>query len=255
MALCLLAGAVFATPVKAQVNGYGGYTAEGSHDPESSHHQASTILIPEAERLTKPLKDYTSASCPTPEWEGCEDMPALPCHSAIKVLGQAEGMTYLFLQEEAPRGTSMYCADQGTAYIVIQKDNTTGTPLLEIPAEGCDLDAALYTVSGRNILDITYCANGTGGCSDELYILSKRKGWIPLTRDESWDLVYQNMPKGYEPHKSDSIDFKTMHWDREIWDPKNDPNARGSGLIHMDLSIKDDQLHVDQYRYETGIGQ
>lgn len=253
---------LMASPALSQDNVYGGYSDERKTEEAAT----PSILMQMNADQKKTLADYSS--CPAMKSEcalctpdRCDDMPAPPCASHMSEFGKIADITYLFVhfkidtsaQEESKENAPYsICESDESGWILEKTNNGSIIPILQLPPERNGIDVQLHDAKGRSVLAISRCSIGTGGCVDELYILSEKKTWMPLQRDESWNALYDNLPKNYQPHKTVPIDFKTMHWDRAI-STDNDANCCPSGEISIDLSIQKDQLHVEKYEYETGI--
>jgi len=102
------------------------------------------------------------------------------------------------------------------------------------------------TPSGRRVLALRYCLNGTGGCVQGMLLWTGAR-WQRLERDNSWKKVYENLPAGYRPHKSPDIDLGNLTWEQHIANRK-DANCCPSGRIYFDLAIVDNKLAVKSYR-------
>lgn len=101
------------------------------------------------------------------------------------------------------------------------------------------------TPAGQAILSILYCLNGTGGCAQGLLIWTGER-WQRLERDGSWDAVYRDLPAGYRPHKSPTIDLGNLTWEQHLAH-LDDPNCCPTGRIYFDLAIVDNELAVASY--------
>lgn len=140
------------------------------------------------------------------------------------------------------------CDDVEPIYIATSSGDGMAVPILKILPAGEQVDVRKLYADDREVIHISYYSGGTGGTDDEMYLLSRQEKWIPLMWDESWSAVIDNLPSGFRLHKSAPIDFRTMHWGRSI-STDADPNCCPSGVIDIKLSIKEDRLHVDNYRY------
>ena len=100
--------------------------------------------------------------------------------------------------------------------------------------------------SGERILSILYCMNGTGGCAQGMLIWAG-DAWRKLERDESWDLVYRDLPPGYRLHKSPAIDLGNLTWEQHLAH-RNDANCCPSGRIYFDLAIIGGKLAVRSHK-------
>jgi hypothetical protein len=131
----------------------------------------------------------------------------------------------------------------------------TATDLYELLWEGWQ-DEQYYRLAkaelhGRDVGDIlafTYCVAGTGGCWQEFFLKTATAPWRPLEKDDTWASVYADMPEGYSLHKSPTIDFTSMTWDRAMA-TRDDPNCCPSGTIKMTLVIRDGRLSVRSHEY------
>lgn len=101
------------------------------------------------------------------------------------------------------------------------------------------------TPRGQAVLSILYCLNGTGGCAQGLLIWTGER-WQRLERDGSWDAVYRDLPAGYRPHKSPTIDLGNLTWEQHLAH-LDDPNCCPTGRIYFDLAIVDNELAVASY--------
>ncbi len=105
----------------------------------------------------------------------------------------------------------------------------------------------IYLVGDNTVLTVKMCLDGTGGCYGEHYI-QVNGSWLALEKDESWAEVYDKMPKSYRQHKSRAINFDNLTWEQSIA-KSTDPNCCPTGMIKFQLSIKENKLHVESYKF------
>lgn len=116
------------------------------------------------------------------------------------------------------------------------------------------VNTELATIDGANVidtpngafLDVRYCWNGTGGCV-QLTLIERGGKWARLRRDSTWAAVYEKLPTGYRPAKSEPIDFRALRWTQSLAAP-GDANCCPSGYILFTLDVRDDLLTVKDYR-------
>lgn len=104
----------------------------------------------------------------------------------------------------------------------------------------------VVTPGGESVLSVLYCLNGTGGCTQGMLIWAG-EGWQRLERDDSWQIVYRNLPDGYRLHKSPEIDLANLTWVQHLA-RRDDANCCPSGRIEFKLAIADGKLTVKSYR-------